>query len=154
MLIGACYMMLRESYDRIRGFSPFFRTWGKLEQDLSLRAWICGLGVKCVTDARVGHFSRTKFPYAVRWEDIEFNQVAIARTIFEEPVATVVEQLLQPLPSEVQTWLDCTDFREWRQAIQSHRRTRDVDFFRKFVANVPESVMQAAQSISSRSILF
>lgn len=38
MLIGACYAMLRERYHRIGGFSPFFRSWGKLEQDLSLRA--------------------------------------------------------------------------------------------------------------------
>ena len=150
MLIGACYMMLRESYDRIRGFSPFSRTWGKLEQDLSLRAWICGLGVKCVSDARVGHFSRVKFPYTVRWEDIEFNQVAIVRTVFEEPVAEVVEQLLQPLPSEVQTWLAQTDFREWRRAIQSKRRMSDADFFRRFVPNAPESVMLAADSVPTK----
>jgi hypothetical protein len=36
MMIGASYMMLRISHERIGGFSPFFRTWGKLEQDLSL----------------------------------------------------------------------------------------------------------------------
>jgi len=142
--------MLRESYDRIRGFSPFFRTWGKLEQDLSLRAWICGLGVKCVTDARVGHFSRAKFPYTVRWEDIEFNQVAVARTVFEEPVAEAVEQLLQPLPSDVQTWLAKTDFRQWRRAIQSKRCISDAAFFRRFVPNTPESVVLAADSIATR----
>jgi glycosyltransferase involved in cell wall biosynthesis len=151
MPIGACYMMLRESYDRIRGFSPFFRTWGKLEQDLSLRAWICGLGVKCVTDARVGHFSRAKFLYPVRWEDIEFNQVAIVRTVFEEPVAEAVEQVLRPLPSDVQTWLARTDFHEWRQAIQSKRRISDADFFRRFVPHLPESVMQAARRGFQRS---
>jgi glycosyltransferase involved in cell wall biosynthesis len=144
MLIGACYMMLRGSYDRIRGFSPFFRTWGKLEQDLSLRAWISGLGVKCVSGARVGHFSRAKFPYAVRWEDIEFNQVATVRTVFEEPVAQAIEQLLQPLPSEVQTWLARTDFGDWRRAIQSQRRINDAEFLTRFVSNAPESVMQVA----------
>ncbi len=74
MLIGACYMMLRESYNRLGGVSPFFRTWGKMEQDLSLRAWIMGLGIKCVTGAHVGHFTRSKHPYTVPWADIEFNQ--------------------------------------------------------------------------------
>lgn len=141
MLIGACYMMLRTSYEKLGGFSPFFRTWGKLEQDLSTRAWIAGLGVKCVPAARVGHFSRTKFPYPVRWEDIEFNQVATARTAFEEPTAHLFEQLLQPLSPEVQDWLDATDFREWRNAIQSKREMSDAEFFRRFVPDAPECLI-------------
>lgn len=143
MLIGACYMMLRSSYERLGGYSPFFRTWGKLEQDLSARAWIVGLGVKCVTDARVGHFSRKQFPYPVRWEDIEFNQVATVRTVFEEPTARAFEELLQPLPKQVQTWLSETDFDEWRQSIQAYRSMSDHEFFRRFIPNAPERLFQA-----------
>jgi hypothetical protein len=146
MLIGACYMMLRSSYDRLGGFSPFFRTWGKLEQDLSLRAWIVGLEVKCVTGAHVGHYTRSKFPYPVRWTDIEFNQVATVRTAFDAPVAQAVERLLQPLPAEVQTWLTLADFREWRRSIQSQRRISDGEFLRRFVPNAPECVMRAANT--------
>jgi len=48
VVIGACYMALRESYDRFGGYSPFYRVWGKLEQDISLRAWITDVGVRCV----------------------------------------------------------------------------------------------------------
>ena len=62
MVIGACYMVLRESYERFSGFSPFLRVWGTQEPDISLRAWITGVGTKCVTGAKVGHFSRSKFP--------------------------------------------------------------------------------------------
>jgi hypothetical protein len=50
MLIGASYMMLRSSYDKFGGFSPFFRTWGRLEQDLSLRR--CGRKVRDVCTGR------------------------------------------------------------------------------------------------------
>jgi len=146
MLIGACYMMLREGYDRLGGFSPFFRTWGRVEQDLSLRAWIVGLGLKCVPGAHVGHFTRPKHPYPVRWADVEFNQAATARTVFEEPVARAVEQLLQPLPSEVQTLLDRTDFRGWRRWVQSQRRIRDAELFRRFVPDAPECLIVAAES--------
>jgi glycosyltransferase involved in cell wall biosynthesis len=144
MLIGACYMMLRESYDRLGGFSPFFRTWGMLEQDLSLRAWIVGLGVKCVSSAHVGHFTRSKFPYAVRWADVEFNQIATVRTVFEEPVARAVEGLLQPLPSDIQAWLAQAEFARWRQSVQSQRRIRDAELFRRFVPNAPECLQRAA----------
>jgi GT2 family glycosyltransferase len=91
-------MMLRRTYKRIGGFSPFFGTWDELEQDLSLRARLMGLNVKCVTDAHVGHFTRSKHPYPVCWTNLEFNQVATVRTAFDEPVALAVEQLLHPLP--------------------------------------------------------
>jgi len=143
MLIGACYMMLRSSYEKLGGFSPFFRIWGKLEQDLSARAWILGLGVRCVSGAHAGHFSRPKFPYPVRWEDIEFNQVATVRTVFQEPAAQTFEQLLQPLAPDVQTWLDQTDFAGWRSVIQLRRQITDAEFFRRFVPNAPECLLKA-----------
>ena len=142
MLIGACYAMLRSSYEKIGGFSPFFRTWGRLEQDLSTRAWILGLGVKCVTGAPVGHFSRPKFPYPVSWEEIEFNQLATIRTVFEDPVSRNIEQLLQPLPEQVQVWLAQADFREWRESIQSRRQMSDSEFFRRFIPSVPQCVLE------------
>jgi len=143
MLIGASYMMLRSSYERIGGFSPFFRIWGRLEQDLCLRAWIVGVGVKCVTDARVGHFSRKKFPYKVCWEDIEFNQLATMRTAFEESTSRRLEQLLQP-PPQVKTRADETDFSAWRESIQSRRVMSDPELFERFVPDLAEGLMHQA----------
>lgn len=140
MVIGACYMMLREAYQRIGGFSPFFRVWGKADQDLSIRSWIAGAGVRCVTGARVGHLSRNKFPYPVRWEDIEFNQLALIRTVFEERNVAVMEELLQPLPADVRIWLADVDLGEFRSLVQSQRRMSDAEFFRRFVSNAPECV--------------
>src|SRR5262249_8377230 len=55
MVIGACYMMRRDGYERLGGCSPLFKVWGVDEQDLSARAWMAGVGVKCVTAAQVGH---------------------------------------------------------------------------------------------------
>lgn len=138
MVIGACYMTLRQTYERIGGFSPFFRTWGRLEQDISSRAWIVGLSVKCVTGARVGHFSRSKFPYPVSWRDIEFNQLVTVRTVFEEPVARMLEEQFRPVPGEVEEWLAHTDFSEFRSLIQSRRQMSDAEFFRRFIPNGPE----------------
>ena len=137
-MIGACYMMLRESYERAGGFSPFFRTWGKLEQDICSRARIVGLGVKCVTEARVGHFSRKKFPYPVKWDDIEFNQLATVRTAFQETVAQRIEEMLRPLSRQVETWLAETDFSEFRQLVETNRQISDAEFFRRFVRDAPE----------------
>jgi glycosyltransferase involved in cell wall biosynthesis len=148
MMIGACYMMLRSSYDRFGGFSPFFRTWGKQEQDISLRAWLVGLEVKCVTDAHVGHYTRSKHPYPVTWQDVEFNQVVTVRTTFDEPVARTIEELLQPLPSDVQNWLTKVDLLGFRLWIQSHRCLSDAEFIRRFVPDAPQCLLDALQAIS------
>ena len=142
MVIGACYMMLRESYEKIGGFSPFFRVWGKADQDISIRSWIAGLGVKCVTCARVGHLSRKKFPYPVRWEDIEFNQLALIKAAFEDQNVRAMEELLQPLPADVRAWLAETDFTSWRALVQSSRQMSDAEFFRRFVPDAPDSLAQ------------
>ena len=140
MVIGASYMMLRASYERIGGFSPFFRTWGKDEQDLSARAWLAGLGVKCVTGARVGHLSRPQFPYPVHFEEIEFNQLAMVRTVFEPGTASAIEDLLAPVPPQVREWLDQTDFSPWRGVVQSARKIRDAEFFSRFLPEVPNAI--------------
>lgn len=133
MVIGACYMMLRSSYETLGGFSPFFRVWGRSEQDISIRAWITGVGLKCVTGAKVGHLSRSKFPYPVRFSDIEFNQVALVRTVFEDAVGQEIEKMLEPHSSQVQEWLAQADFREWRERIQSRRQMSDAEFFQRFI---------------------
>ena len=54
-------------------------------------------------------------------EDIEFNQVAMLGTTFEEPVARALEELLLPLAPDVTDWLANTDFRWWRSLVQANR---------------------------------
>lgn len=96
--------------------------------------------MKCVSDARVGHFSRKKFPYKVCWDDIEFNQLATVRTAFEEWTSRQLEHLLQPSP-QVKKWLDEADFDPWRQSIQSLRAMSDRELFERFVPDLPNSVL-------------
>jgi glycosyltransferase involved in cell wall biosynthesis len=146
MVIGACYMILRESYEKFGGFSPLFRVWGRSEQDISIRAWITGVGLKCVTGARVGHLTRSKFPYPVRFSDIEFNQVAMVRTVFEEPAAHAIEKMLQPHAAQVEQWLSQTDFSQWRQLIQSRRTMSDEEFFGRFIPKAWEHITQSAST--------
>jgi hypothetical protein len=129
-------MALRSSYQQFGGCSPLFRVYGVDEQDLSARAWIAGLGVKCVTSAKVGHLSRSAFPYAVNFEHLEFNQLAMVRTIFEENKVQVLEQYFKPLPEVVERWLKQTDFSGFRKIVQASRHMSDEDFFRRFAPGV------------------
>jgi hypothetical protein len=92
-----------------------------------------------VTHARVGHFSRKKFPYKVCWEDIEFNQLATVRTAFEKSTSRQLEELMQP-PPQVKKWLDETDFTPWRESIQSRRSISDRELLERFVPDLPNCV--------------
>jgi len=141
MVIGGCYMMLRESYEEIGSFSPMFRIWGSSDMDLSIRSWMARKGVKCVTRASVGHLVKSRFQYPVRWEHVEFNKVVMIRTVFDDLTALKLEQIMEPLPAEVKTWLTEVDLNPWRTLVQSRREMSDQEFFRRFVPNVPESLM-------------
>jgi hypothetical protein len=132
MVIGACYMMDRDAYRSIGGFCPHFRVWGVDEQDLSARAWMAGLGVRCVAQARVGHLSRERFPYPVRFDHLEFNQLVMLRSLFEQDTIRKLESLFEPFPDDVRTWLAATDLAPWRQTVQAARQVADREFFARF----------------------
>jgi glycosyltransferase involved in cell wall biosynthesis len=133
MAIGACYMVLRSTYATLGGFSPLFRVWGADEQDLSARAWLAGHGVRCVTNARVGHFWRPTFPYPVYFEHLEFNQLTLIRSVFDDTTATMLEASFHPIPRQVGRWLDAVDGAAWRAVVQRARRVEDRDFFLRFL---------------------
>lgn len=130
--IGACYVMSRRSLEKLGGISPLLSTWGYDDIDLSIRSWITGLGVKCVRGARVGHLYRTAFPYPVHFDDLEFNQNTMLRSIFEEPTIHAMMKHLDPIPATVRDRIDlyADEIRHWREEVQSKRMISDKQFFR------------------------
>jgi hypothetical protein len=147
MAIGACYMLLRSSYTKLGGFSPLFRVWGADEQDLSVRAWLAGLGVRCATDARVGHFWRPAFPYPVQFEHLEFNQLVLIRTVFDDVTAAMLESSFEPVPRKVREWLDAVDVPTWRAVVQGARRVEDRDFFLRFMPPLHQRCVRGNTSV-------
>jgi Glycosyl transferase family 2 len=145
MVIGACYAMRRDSYARMGGFCPLFRTYGGDEPDLSARAWLSGGSVRCVRSAGIGHLDRLNFPYPVSFSDVEFNQVVMIRSLFDEATAALLEEFFEPLPDEVKSWLAEADVTAWRSEVQSRRRLRDADFFRRIAPRVPISFGSAVR---------
>ncbi len=105
MVIGACYMMHRSTYERIGGLTRF-RVWGLDEQDISLRTWLTGGRVKCVTGAAVGHFGRPSFPYEMRYDYLEFNQIALIRSLFTPLTSELLERAFHPKPEQIQCWVN------------------------------------------------
>jgi glycosyltransferase involved in cell wall biosynthesis len=136
MVIGACYAMEREAYLHLGGFSPKFRIWGLEELDLCTRCWMAGLGVACARFARVGHLSRTVFPYTVQYDHLEFNQMVLLRTLFETPTIERLERYFSPVPVQAASWLREADLEQWRRSVQAKRRLSDNEFFARFAPEV------------------
>lgn len=136
MLLGACYMMLRSSYLALGGFSPLFRVWGADEQDLSARAWIAGLGVRCVADARVGHLTRSVAPYPVYFDHLDYNQIVFIRTVFERRTVEALLPSFAPIDGPVRAWLEAAGLGAWRQVVQRARKLTDTQFFDRVVPDL------------------
>lgn len=151
MVLGACYMLLRSSYDALGGFSPLFRVWGVDEQDLSARAWLAGLRVACVADARVGHLTRAAAPYQVVFDHIEYNQLAFLLSVFDFRTIDSLLPSFDPLPALVPDWLAEADVAGWRAMVQRRRRLSDEEFFHTVVREMAlpnaSATLRAATSI-------
>ena len=91
---------------------------------------------------RFDPFWRPAFPYPVHFEDLEFNQLAMIRSVFDDASVAILEASFHPIPSKVQQWLDAVDVPAWRETVQSARRVEDRDFFLRFL---PELYRQRAR---------
>jgi glycosyltransferase involved in cell wall biosynthesis len=133
LVIGACYAMTREAHDKLGGLCPHFKCWGIEELDMSARCWMAGMRVVCATHAQVGHYGRVAFPYAVLYDDLEFNQLVMIRSLFDRPAGKRLEEFFRPFPEQVAKWLDATDLGAWRKAVGRRRKITDDEFFRRFL---------------------
>jgi GT2 family glycosyltransferase/predicted O-methyltransferase YrrM len=87
-VLGACYIVPRRIWDCIDGINPHFYGWGCGEQDLSLKAWLCGYEVRRINYLVVEHrFHRDpKRPVGPNgrmssWHN-RFNELVMAACIF------------------------------------------------------------------------
>jgi GT2 family glycosyltransferase len=135
-LLGACYMMLRSTYQALGGWSPLFRVWGAEEPDLSVRARKAGFGVRCVPRARVGHLNRVTFAYPVTFDHVELNQLLMLRSVFEYRTVDALEADFAPLPPVVAGWLADAELSPWRAVVQGACRVSDEDVLRKWIPHL------------------
>ena len=150
MVIGACYAMRRETYERLGGFCPHFKVWGVDEQDISGRAWISGMRVLCAVHAQVGHHSRTSFPYPVQFEHLEFNQSVMIRSLFQRATIDRLEPAFHPIAPDAAAWLAATDLTAWRNLVQRRRTMTDAAFLERFVPDLAPAPSRKAKSRPKR----
>lgn len=81
-VIGACYAMTRETFDRIGGWVET-RQWGYNEQGLALKAWYCNVPMILDRDTVVYHQFKKKFKYPSSLSGAQVNRWHIHAVVFE-----------------------------------------------------------------------
>jgi glycosyltransferase involved in cell wall biosynthesis len=81
--MGSCYATTKSFWEKADMLAGL-RTWGGQEPDLSLRAWLCGGGVRLVTGANHVHLFRKAAPYPPDAEGIWFNRMRMAMVLCPE----------------------------------------------------------------------
>ena len=135
LIIGACYMMRRSSYQRMGGCCPLFRGWGAVDMDMSVRAWLAGIGAKCVLGARVGHLQRFRPAHSRGFEDVDHNQAVLIRSVFGQAVANRLERCFLPLSASTEKCLRSPEFAAWRETVQATRVLTDEELLRKLLGD-------------------
>ncbi len=86
-LVGCCFAMTRNLYEKLQGFDPQMSEWGVEDIDLGLKSWLMGHPVLNTPYATVGHRFRGAFDnYTVSHAAFVFNQLRMARKTFTEEV--------------------------------------------------------------------
>ncbi|MGF7185256.1 glycosyltransferase involved in cell wall biosynthesis [Desulfitispora alkaliphila] len=75
---GGCVAVDREIFKKIGGFEDNFLSWGFEDIEFSIRLWLLGYRILVTPDTRVEHVFRTKHPYKVKYEDIDYNLLWMA----------------------------------------------------------------------------
>jgi len=78
------WVISRENFDRIGGWSVNAGGWGSTEVNIALRASFCGIPILSMREALTFHRFRNTAPYHISWHDIWNNAYAIARICFGE----------------------------------------------------------------------
>jgi len=78
--MGSCYTTTKSFWEKADMLAGL-RVWGGAEPDMSLRAWLCGGGVRLVTQANHVHLFRKAAPYPPDCAGIWFNRMRMAATL-------------------------------------------------------------------------
>lgn len=135
LIIGACYMMRRSSYERLGGCCPLFHGWGIDDMEISIRAHLAGIGVQCVLGAKVGHLQRFRPSYSVGFEDVDHNQAVLIRSVFEPTMTRRLDHCFLPFSAETEACLASSEFAAWRDTVQGTRMLSDEELLRKLLGD-------------------
>jgi len=97
-VLGAAYIVKKAFFDYIDPWS-LHRSWGGLEPQLSLSAWLKGGSYLCNHDVETGHIFKRGGTHGTPLSHVRFNKIVAAHTLFPEDLAeTMINYMASATP--------------------------------------------------------
>ncbi len=138
--LGGCMAMCKQLFNNIGGFDEGFQTFGNEDVELSIRAWLFGYRILATPLTKINHIFRTKNPYPVSQHDIDYNNMRIAMSHFnEQRIEKILGQMKSRNNTEyvehIMSNISKSDVYEQRIRYLLTRKYDDNFFFNKFNIN-------------------
>jgi glycosyltransferase involved in cell wall biosynthesis len=85
LLAGGCLAISQKIFHQIGGFERGFKTWGREDEEISLKLWLMGFTCAVEPACTVLHvFRENALPFKLSWDDINYNLMRMAFSHFNE----------------------------------------------------------------------
>lgn len=134
ILPGCCLAMRRDVFDATGGFDEGMIRSGGVDNELAVRLWVLGYGLRVVPEVTVVHAFRDRHPYSIAWPTVLHNKLRLALVHFgAKRLAQVTEAISGRHGFAESRALICRRTIESRRRDMLARRVRDdASFFDTF----------------------
>ena len=82
ILPGGCQAFRREAFENVGGYDRGFKVWGHEDEEISLKMWLFGYSLYADPNFSVLHLFRSRHPYPVSIEHVNYNLLRMACSHF------------------------------------------------------------------------
>ncbi|VDN55117.1 unnamed protein product [Dracunculus medinensis] len=83
-MAGGLFAIDRDFFNKIGQYDSGMNVWGAENVEISIRIWLCGGQLEIIPCSRVGHIFRSRRPYGVGTESLNYNSLRAANVWLDE----------------------------------------------------------------------
>ena len=92
---GGCFAIKKSLFTATGGFNSTLKKWGREDFEYSLRLWRQGYDLWFSGEGVMGHAFDHKRAFEISWEQVDFNTLWVAHTLFDQEHINLVETTLK-----------------------------------------------------------
>lgn len=131
---GGLEAVKKEAFHTVGGFETGFKIWGYEDVELSFKCWLFGFGVYVTPEVTVQHIFRTRHPYYVSFDQVNYNLMRMAVSHFNKARITKAINMIRLIPKteKILAEIALSDAWEQRRDYFERRKFDDEWFMNKF----------------------
>ena len=98
---GGCFAIRKQLFVETGGFNNRLKKWGREDFEFSLRLWRMGYDLWFSGDAIMGHAFDHNRAFEISWEQVDFNTLWTAYTLFDSESLELVEAEIKSVRPKV-----------------------------------------------------